>query len=176
MSETIDAIADRASPRRMVRRRGERVANGWRSVRQRVMGRAESAYGAAGGRAGRLPDAAKEAVGTVASAAEAVPAKVREETEGNPIAVGIVAFGAGLLVASLLPPSEAEERAAARLRAKAGPLQDELADRGRQVVDDVRSAAQEGVEQVKGTASDAATTVKEEVTSSAEKVSQQARR
>ena len=43
MSDTIDAIADRTSPRRIVGRRRERMAEGWRSVRHRVMGKAEGA-------------------------------------------------------------------------------------------------------------------------------------
>lgn len=175
MSDTIDAIADRASPRRMVQRRGQRVAAGWRSVRERVMGRAESAYGATADRAGGLPDAAREAASTVTDTAHAVPDKVREQTQGNPLAAGIVAFGAGMLVASLLPPSEAERRAAAQLRAKAEPLQDEVAQAGRQVGNDVKSAALEGIEQVKGTASDAAANVQAEVKSSAQQVGDQAR-
>jgi uncharacterized protein YjbJ (UPF0337 family) len=175
MSDTVDAIADRTSPRRIVRRRRERVTAGWRSMRERVMGKAESAYGTAADQAGRVPDAAREAATTVTETAQAVPQKVAEGTQGNPIAAGIVAFGAGLLVASILPPSEAEQKAAARLREKAGPLQEELGEAGRQVVEDVKSAAQEGVEQVKSTASDAAANVQEDVRSSARQVSEQAR-
>jgi hypothetical protein len=174
MSDTVDAIADRASPRRIVHRRRERVAAGWRSVRDRVMGKAESTYGTAADQAGRLPEAAGEAATTMKETAQAVPRKVVEETQGNPIAAGIVAFGAGLLIASVLPPSEAEQRAAAQLRDKAGPLQDELGQAGRQVVEDVKSAAQDGVQQVKNTASDAAANVQEDVRSSAQQVSEQA--
>jgi hypothetical protein len=174
MSDTIDAIADRTSPRRIVHRRRERVAAGWRSMRERVMGRAESTYGTAADQAGRLPEAARAAATTVSETAQAVPHKVIDETQGNPIAVGVVAFGAGMLLASLLPPSEAEQRAAAQLRDKAGPLQDELAQAGRQVVEDVKSAAQDGVEQVKSTASDAASNVQEDVKSSAQQVREQA--
>ena len=45
MSETIDAIADRTSPGRIIQRRRQRVSDGWRSVRERVMGSAQNADG-----------------------------------------------------------------------------------------------------------------------------------
>ena len=51
MSETIDAIADRTSPGRIIQRRRQRMSDGWRSVRERVMGRAEDTVGSAGDRA-----------------------------------------------------------------------------------------------------------------------------
>jgi Protein of unknown function (DUF3618) len=175
MSETIDAIADRTSPRRIVSRRRQRVADGWRSVRERVMGRAESGYGTAGEQARHLPDAARETAGTVAGAAREVPERVAEGTQGNPVAAGLVAFGAGLLVASLVPPSEPEQRLAATLRDTAEPLEGELKEAGRQVADDVKASAREGVEQVKQTASDAAGAVQDDVRSSARNVGDQAR-
>lgn len=173
MSATIDAIADRTSPRRIVERRRRRVADGWRSVRERVMGRAESASGTAGEQARHLPDAARETAGSVAGAARQVPERVTEGTQGNPIAAGLVAFGAGLLVASLVPPSEPEQRLATTLRDKAEPLEGELRQAGQQVAEDVKSTAREGAEQVKQRAADAAGTVQEDVKSSASHVGEQ---
>ena len=102
MSETIDAIADKASPRRIVDRRRRAVANGWRSVRERVMGPAESATGAAGDRARGMSDSARDTAGSVAEAARQVPDTVISQTQGNPMAVRLVAFGAGLLAATLI--------------------------------------------------------------------------
>jgi hypothetical protein len=175
MSETIDAIADRTSPRRIVDRRKKRVAAGWRSVRERVMGRPEAAYQSAGDHARQLSDTARGAAGSVADTASQVPDKIVQQTQGNPIAAGLVAFGAGLLAASLVPPSEPEQRLAGAIRQQTQPLQDELKEAGRQVAEDVKSTAREGAEQVKQRAQDAVGSVQEDVRSSAGHVGDQAR-
>ena len=174
MSDTIDAIADRTSPRRIVDRRRQAVANGWRSVRERVMGRAGSTTRTAGDQARHLSDTAKDTAGSVVDTARQVPDTVVEQTQGNPVAAGLVAFGAGLLAASLIPPSEPEQRLAGTLREQAQPLQDELKQAGQQVVEDVKSSAREGAEQVKQRATDAAGTMQEDVRTSAQEVQSQA--
>ena len=174
MSDTIDTIADKTSPRRIVDRRRRAVANGWRSVRERVMGRAESATGTAGDRTFDLSESARDTAGSVAEAARQVPDTVISQTQGNPVAVGLVAFGAGLLAATLIPPSEPEQRLAGTLRDEAQPLQDELKAAGQQVVHDVKSSAQQGAQQVKQRASEAAGTVQDDVKSSAQEVKSQA--
>lgn len=175
MSETIDAIADRTSPRRIIDRRRQRVAAGWRSVRERVMGRAQLAGGTAGDHARSLSDSARETAGSVVDSARGVPGAVTDQTQGNPIAAGILAFGAGLLIASLVPPSEPEQQLAGTLREQSQPLQDELKQAGQQVVEDVKSTARDGAEQVKQRAGDAAGAVQEDVRSSAEELQDQAR-
>jgi hypothetical protein len=176
MSETIDAIADRTSPRRIIDRRRQRVADGWRSVRERVMGRAETAGGTASDHARLVSDSSRETAGSVLDTARGVPSAVTEQTQGNPIAAGIVAFGAGLLIASLVPPSEPEQQLAGTLKDQSQPLQDELKQAGQQVVEDVKSTARDGAEQVKQRAADAAGTVQEDVRSSADELQDQARR
>jgi gas vesicle protein len=176
MSDTIDAIADRTSPRRMVERRRRAMADGWRSVRERVMGRAESASSGAGDGARHLSESARDTAGSVVDTARQVPDTVVSQTQGNPVAVGLVAFGAGLLAATLIPSSAPEQRLAGTLRDQAQPLQDELKAAGQQVVEDVKSSAQEGAEQVKQRASEAAGTVQEDVKSSAQEVRSQAQR
>jgi gas vesicle protein len=171
MSETIDAITDRTSPRRIIDRRRRRMADGWRSVRERVMGRAQ----AAGDHARSLSDSGRETAGSVVDTARGVPGAVTEQTQGNPIAAGLMAFGAGLLIASLVPPSEPEQQLAGTLREQSQPLQDELKQAGQQVVEDVKSTARDGAGQVKQRAADAAGTVQEDVRSSTEELQNQAR-
>jgi hypothetical protein len=175
MSETIDAIADRTSPRRIIDRRRRRMSAGWRSARERIMGRAETAGGTAGDQARHLSDSARETAGSVVDTARGLPGAVTEQTQGNPIAAGILAFGAGLLVASLVPPSDPEQQLAGTLREQSQPLQDELKQAGQQVVEDVKSTARDGAEQVKQRAADAAGTVQNDVRSSAQEVQDQAR-
>jgi len=167
MSETIDAIADRTSPQRVIRRRRERMATGLRSMKDRVMGQADSAYGSAGGQVRSLSESAQERAGGLAEQARQAPDMVVHQTQGNPLAAGVIAFGAGLLAASLVPPSEAEQRLAGKLSEHAQPLQDEVRQAGQQVADDLKDKAREGAEQVKSRAQDAAETVQEDARSSA---------
>ena len=108
--------------------------------------------------------------------ARQAPDAILEQTQGNPIAAGLIAFGGGLLVASLLPPSETEQRVAGAVVEKAQPVRDELQRAGQEVADDLRSTAQEGAEQVKQRASEAAGTVQEDVRSSAGSVKEEAQR
>ena len=176
MSTTIDAIADRTSPGRIIQRRRQRMSDGWRSVRERVMGQAQDTYGSASGSAQGVAGGARDTAGTVVEGARQAPEKVLEQTQGNPIAAGLIAFGGGLLVASLIPPSEAEQRMAGQVADKAQPLRDELQRAGQEVAEDLRSTAQEGAEQVKQRASQAAGTVQEDVRSSAGSVQEQAGR
>jgi gas vesicle protein len=175
MSQTIDAIADRTSPRRVVARRRERMANGWRSVRERVMGRADDVRGTAGGRAHELAGGAQDRASGMAEQARRAPERVVEQTQGNPMAAGLIAFGGGLLLASLLPPTEAEQRVAGKVREQTQPLQDELARAGQAVGEDLKSSAQEAAEQVKQRAAEATSTVGDDVRSSAGELTQEAR-
>lgn len=176
MSETIDAIADRTSPGRIIQRRRQRVSDGWRSVRERVMGRSQDSYGSAGDAAHGVAGGARDAAGSVVEGARQAPDKVIEQTQGNPIAAGLVAFGGGLLLASLIPPSEAEQRVAGQVVEQAQPVRDELQRAGQEVVDDLRSSAQESADKVKQRVSEAAGTVQEDVRSSAGSVKEEAQR
>lgn len=176
MSQTIDAIADRTSPRRVVARRRERMANGWRSMRERVMGRADDVRATAGGRAYELAGGAQERAGGVAEQARRAPEVVVEQTQGNPLAAGLIAFGGGLLLASMLPPTEAEQRVAGKVREQTQPLQDELVRAGQAVGEDLKSSAQDAAEQVKQRAAEATSTVGDDVRSSAGELTQEAKR
>jgi hypothetical protein len=101
---------------------------------------------------------------------------VLEQAQGNPIAAGLIAFGGGLLVASLIPPTETERRVGGQVAEKAQPLRDELQRAGQEVADDLRSTAQDGAQQVKERAAEAATTVQEDVRGSADSVREEAQR
>ena len=68
----------------------------------------------------------------------AAPQALRRSTGGNPLVVGLVAFGVGLVVATLLPETETEQRLAEKVQ----PQLEELASTAGQ-------AAQEVVEAVK---------------------------
>jgi hypothetical protein len=176
MSVTIDAIADRTVPSRVIGRRRQAMSNGIRSVRERVMGRAEDVYGTAGDHVHGAAGSARDQASSLADQARQAPDKLASQTQGNPIAAGLIAFGGGLLLASILPPTEAEQRVAGQLREQTQPLQDELKQAGQQVAEGLKSTAQEGAEQVRQRASEAAGTVQEDVRGSAQELKDEARR
>jgi ElaB/YqjD/DUF883 family membrane-anchored ribosome-binding protein len=153
LSETLDAIGDRVSPGRMIERRTNRVRQGLQGLRDRVMGKAQDAV-----------DTTKERLSTTADTIREAPEAGLEEARGNPLVAGALAFGVGFLVASVMPRTQAEERAAAQLADRVEPLKQELTDAG-----------QEAIEQLKEPARQAATGVTEAAKSGAQSVAQQAR-
>jgi hypothetical protein len=126
-----------------------------------------------------VSDAASSAASTISdtasSAAAAVqdaPQAVRRQTRGNPLAAGLIAFGAGWLVSSLLPASRQEQELAQQATEKAADLGRPVADAARQaameVKDNLQEPAQQAVESVKDTASHAGRAVVDEGRSAAE--------
>jgi hypothetical protein len=175
MDRTLDEIEDRVSPRRIAERRTERVRSGWARVRESVMGSpdpygpdgwADRARGAAEGASERVRSSADSAMDTVREA----PQAARRQAEGNPLAAGLIAFGAGLLAASVLPRTEAEGRAADELSERIEPLREQAATVGRELAEQAKGRAQEAVEATKETAAEAAEAVKEEAQGSAQAV------
>src|SRR3546814_15663236 len=72
-------------------------------MRERVMGAADDTTSALGERMESMAD-------TVTSA----PDMARSSTQGNPLAMGLVSFGVGLVAASLLPARRQERHLAQR--------------------------------------------------------------
>jgi uncharacterized protein YjbJ (UPF0337 family) len=170
LGETLDAIGDRVSPGRIVERRKARVRHAVSSMRASVMGTAESATGGAP----RVAQQVGEAAGTVADSARQAPQQIVRQTQGNPLAAGLVAFGVGLVVASLIPPSKAEQEAAGALQDKLEPLKDRALQSAREVKDEVQDAAQEAAGHVKATAGQAAADVRDDAQSAATQVTEEA--
>jgi hypothetical protein len=115
----------------------------------------------------------------VASTAAQAPAAARERAQGNPLAAGLIAFGAGWLVSSLLPASQKEQQAGMALKEVAtehsdkvtGPLQ----EAAQQVTENLREPAQQAAERVRTTATEAGEAVKEQAASAGDDVAQHAR-
>jgi ElaB/YqjD/DUF883 family membrane-anchored ribosome-binding protein len=152
LSETLEAIGDRVSPGRMMERRKNRFVNGLQSARDRVMGTASDAGSAVGDAAGGAVETLKQ-----------TPDTVRQQAEGNPLAAGAIAVGVGVLLASVLPASDKERRAADQLMDKAEPLKEELKETGREMAEHLKEPARDAVDQVK----DAATEGTQSVTDTA---------
>lgn len=115
---------------------------------------------------------------TVQDAVQQAPQAVVRQTRGNPLAAGLIAFGAGWLVSSLLPASQREQELAEQAKQHAGeigqPLLDAAEDAAAEMKDHLQEPAQQAVESVRDTAADAGHTVTEESRSAAQDVQDRA--
>ena len=98
------------------------------------------------------------------------PHQLARKTEGNPVAAGLIAFGAGWLLSSLFPSSRVEQQAADKVKEQAEPVVQEVKDSARQVAQDMKEPAREAAEDLKSSAQDSAGRVKSEGASAAEDV------
>src|SRR5688572_19948844 len=114
MSSNVDALQDKVSPSAMVERRKAAARSRLQSARERVMGTARDTGSSAAGVAASAKDSAQETLGSVKDTAQGAASSTQERIEGAPIAAGLVAFGAGVVLSSLIPASDKEARAAAK--------------------------------------------------------------
>ena len=126
------------------------------------MGTAESVEGGVGNGARTVAQHASSAAGTVVNEARHAPEQVIRQTQGNPLAAGLVAFGVGMVVASLLPATEAEKRAGPVVKEKLDIVKDEAKELGQELSEAVKDTALDAAEEVKDTAREAADQVSSE--------------
>ena len=158
VSDRTSAVTDRASA--VTEAAGERVGQ----VKDAVAERASAVTEVAGERAGQVAEAVKS-----------TPQTVRRQTEGNPFAAGIIAFGAGLLAGSLLPKTRTEEQLGPKVRENiVEPVKSTAAEVGQELKSSVQESARTATEEVKSTAQEAAGQVKETAQQSAQDVKEQA--
>lgn len=190
LSADVDRLADRTSPRRVARRRTRRMRVAVSGVRERVMGSAaDTAHGARSGAqsaAGSLQegtqqaaDTAREAAGQAGEAVRQAPDQAMRKTQGNPLAAGLIAFGFGMLVSSMLPASQAEQEKAGDLMQRGGealePVKQAALDSAQHLKEDAKEAAQGVAQEVKDTATEGARTTQDEARDQATRVTDQAR-
>jgi cell division septum initiation protein DivIVA len=189
LSADVDALTEKLSPQRMVERRVRRSRTAMTNMKDRIMGSTSDAYQTAGsaasgvgGSVGARASAARDTVaGTASSAVDTVrsaPDTARRSTQGNPLAAGLIAFGAGWLLSALLPASEPEQQVASQVKdfavEQGRPVAEQLGQAGQQAAQELKESAQQRAETVKETATDAASTVTGEAQSAASDVSGQA--
>jgi gas vesicle protein len=174
LGQDLDAIGDKINPRQAVRRRTDRVRSTLMDVKERVMGSAESATSSvsSGGSsmAGSVRDTASDvtsAVGDAASGAvdavRGAPDVIKTKTEGNPMAVGLIAFGLGALAGTILPSTQTEKSIAPQLRERVvEPMKETASEAAREVGQDLRGSTEEAAERVKQTAQEGAQRLTEE--------------
>lgn len=171
---TLDAIGDRVIPGRVVERKVNKVRQSLDRARTTVMGakdqgadRGRARVGAVTSTVGDTAGSLADTAGSLAGSVKHAPEAVQHGTQGNPLVAGALAFGVGVLVASLLPPTEAEQSMAAEV---AEPLKQELTDMGKQVASTAQSSAQDAAEEAKSTLTDATAEVKDQATGAVQEV------
>jgi ElaB/YqjD/DUF883 family membrane-anchored ribosome-binding protein len=111
LSRNIDELNDKVNPQRVIRRRKDAAVSGMGSLRDRVMGTASDTRDRASSAAGNTVAGATE---TASQAAQGAVGTIEHRTQGSPLAAGLVAFGAGMLVSALVPASDKEADAVQR--------------------------------------------------------------
>jgi len=169
LSQDVDRLGEKVSPGKVVGRRVDRVKGSVTSVRDRVMGSSDDGSGLQG-TASSARDTVASATSSIGDAASNAPQTVRRQTQGNPLAAGLIAFGTGWLLASLAPATSAEKEVARRAEDKATDLAEPLKQHAQQAVEQLKEPAQQAVEQVKSTATDAVSETTDQAKSKASDV------
>ncbi|MCB5283322.1 DUF3618 domain-containing protein [Arthrobacter sp. AL08] len=162
LGTNVDAVADKVTPSHIVQRQTDRVKA---NVKDAVFGVKEKVMGAADHTAGNVHTAAGNTgahLGNAGAAMGGAPAQVKTRTRGNPLAAGLIAFGAGLLASALIPASQKEREAADALKTAAEPFTTELTEAAKHMAEGLKEPAQAAMESVKASAADATEAVKAE--------------
>lgn len=162
LADDLDRLADRTSPKRIVRRRWDAVKDKANEVRETVMGASQQAgagvsdgAGQVGERLSAAGSAVSDKAGDMMDTVKQTPGMVTRKTRGNPLAVGIIAFGAGLLAASLLPETDAERRLGRQAGEHVDGLVEPVKESVQAVLADVKDTAGDAAQQVGHTAREA---------------------
>ena len=200
LSADVDALTEKVSPPRIMERRVRRTRMAMTNVKDKIMGSTSDAYQTAGstasgmgqsvsdrassvrdtasGMASSARDTASDVASSAVDTVRSAPDTVRRQATGNPLAAGLIAFGAGLLLSSLIPASEPEQQVATQVKdfatEQGRPVARQLGEAGQQAAQELKESAQQRAEAVKQTAQDAASAVKDETQSAASDVKGQA--
>jgi len=102
----------------------------------------------------------------------------RRQVQGSPLVAGAVAFGAGMLLAIALPPTEKERQLAEghedQLRSAADSAKQAVTSAAQDAADHLKPEAEQAMADVRDTASQAAEQVKQTAGSAKDDVAQQA--
>jgi ElaB/YqjD/DUF883 family membrane-anchored ribosome-binding protein len=189
LSYDVDALNEKVNPSRVMDRRVSAAKGRVSRMKDKVMGSAQdTGYNAqhmasnattsmqdmTSSTANSVQDMASSAAGAVQQA----PQTLTRQAQGNPLAAGLIAFGVGWLVSSLLPVSEKERELAQQAEAVVREHKDTLLEpakqAGQEMAEQLKPAAQQAVEEVRSTAQDAASTVKDQGQSAVQDVQGQA--
>jgi hypothetical protein len=172
LAEDLDALQYKVRPSAVVQRRKEAMSYRVRSFGSRIMGSAHSVRESASDTASGSGVSMRETASGFADTAQ-------DQVEGSPLAAGLVAFGVGMVVAGLVPASEAESRASRKVvdtaKEQGAPVAEAVKSTGQEMASGLGDKATEAGQEVKETAKQSASRVKEEASSSADTVRSETR-
>ena len=190
LSNDVDDLAESVKPKNVAGRQVGKVKEAASNIKERVMGSDDDDYsGSAVGAASDRAFAAREAVSDKTYAArdtvsekasearDAVsraPATVKRKAQGNPLAAGVIAFGIGMLVSSLIPSTERERQAVSQLQENLEPVKEKASEVAQEVAANLKEPAQEAAQSVKTAATEGAENVRQEGAAAAAEVKDQA--
>lgn len=165
LSQNVNALGEAVTPGNIARRQADKAKGAAVGVKDKVMGSVEDqATGVGSSVSGTVSGAGRSTVNAA---------------QGNPLAAGAIALGAGWLLGSLLPATKKEQQAATTLKDQATPLVEQAQSLGKEaakeVADQLKEPAKEAAGSVRDTAQEATQTVKAEGQSAADDVTASAR-
>ena len=108
----------------MTATRQRRLATGY-AAKDAVADRAYAAKDAVTDTAYQARETVSDKASEAGEAVRQAPAAVKRKTQGNPLAAGVIAFGLGMLVSSLIPSTEKERQVVSELQENLGAGQGE---------------------------------------------------
>jgi ElaB/YqjD/DUF883 family membrane-anchored ribosome-binding protein len=151
LGRDLEAIGDRVSPGRMAQRRKAAVRERFSSAKDRVMGTA----------------------GDARDAVSSVPQGAKNTIEGNPLAVGLIAFGTGLVIATLLPETRPEQQLVEKLQPSLESAASELGAAAQDTAQQLKPKIQEAAGQLKDHATEATSETADHAKQAAQEVRSQ---
>jgi hypothetical protein len=169
LAQDVSRLNDKVSPASFLQRRKGKLQETGGSIKDKLMGSSDSAGAAAKDKAGSAVSSMKDATDSLGSkVTDAVSADaLKQQTQGNPIAAGLIAFGVGWLLSSLVPVSSAEQDVAKKVEDSVG---EPLKQSAREVAENLQEPLQESAHALKSTATDAANKTVEQAKSTANDV------
>ena len=179
IGQDLVAIGDRVSPKRVTERRAAAVKEKFSGLGQKVMGAKDTVADQAssmGGQIGSAGESVGQKAGDAADQVRRAPELARTQTQGNPLAAGLIAFGGGLLAATLLPTSRREQQLVdERIQPQLEDAAGHVGEMAQEAVESVKPAAQDAVTELKDEAQQAVAEVKEQASSAAGDVADDAK-
>ncbi|QCX27899.1 DUF3618 domain-containing protein [Nocardioides jishulii] len=170
LGQNLDELGDKISPSQVMTRQKQAARNRLVGMKERVMGSASQAGSS-------VSDSASGAAQGVSDTATGAVQSVQAKAEGNPLAAGVIAFGAGMLLSSLLPSTRVEQRVAQQgldaAKEHGQPVVDEAKSLASDMGAQLKETAATGAEEVRTSAQESAQHLKDEGRDSAQKVKDQ---
>jgi uncharacterized protein YjbJ (UPF0337 family) len=179
LSDNVDDLAESVKPKNVAGRQVGKVKEAASNLKDRVMGSDDddysgSAVGTVGGKASSAKDTVSEKASDARDAVRQAPSRMKRRAQGNPLAAGMIAFGLGMLVSSLIPSTEKEREAVSQLQENLEPVKEKASEVAQDMAENLRQPAQEAAQSVKAAATEGVESVKEEGQSAATEVKDQA--